>query len=169
MNMEEQLSFASDSDDLAPVVDEFASESDEPTYSRPNIKDYTLDDNIQAVRCPRDNFTAYNPPEVGLSALDALPLELLQAMLLKLDIRTLADFRVVNRRAREVMNSIPEYDAVIKHIPNVFRGILTIDGGRWITCESLYDEFCTAECKQCGDFGYYIHILTCKRVCSLCF
>ncbi len=159
--MEEQLSFSSDSDSLAP-------ESDEPTYLCPNIKDYTLDDNIRAVSCLPENSIFYNSPHVGLGALDALPLELLQGMLLKLDIRTLADFRGVNRQAREVTNSISEYASLITHIPHALGSILSIDAGRWITCESLYDKFCTAECEQCGDFGGYLYILTCKRVCFLC-
>ncbi|KXN82004.1 hypothetical protein AN958_03302 [Leucoagaricus sp. SymC.cos] len=88
----------------------------------------------------------------------------------QLDVRTLVNFRCVNRRALQLVHSIPSYKAIVAHAPVVLRGILSIEVGRWITCDMLYDELCTAECRTCGDFGGFLYILgTCKRVCYLCF
>jgi hypothetical protein len=90
-------------------------------------------------------------------------------VLSQLDLRTLTDFRRVSQRATEVIESIPQYKEVSKHARNVLRGILSIETGRWITFETLYDKLCAAECEQCGDFGGCLYILTCKLVCFLCF
>lgn len=141
---------------------------DKLTFPRLNLKDNTLDDNDLVRRCPLDNDHACNTPQQDLGALDALPLELLQVLLAQLDLRTLTDFRRVNQRALQVVDSIPGYKAITTHAPNALRGILSIGTGRWITCETLHDKLCTAECETCGDFGCYIYALTCKRVCFLC-
>ena len=63
---------------------------------------------------------------------------------------------------------IPQYKAIRKYAYNALHGIICIETGRWITCEMLYEKLCTAECEQCGDFGGYLYILTCNRVCFLC-
>ena len=93
---------------------------------------------------------------------------MVQHLLIYLDISTLVDFRLVNPRALEITDSIPQWRAIATHAPHVLGCIRAIDTGRWITCESLYDKVCTAECEKCGDFGGYLYILTCKRVCFLC-
>ena len=86
----------------------------------------------------------------------------------QLDLRTLTDFRHINRRAVWLVESIPQYKAIRKHAHNALHGIICIETGRWITCEMLYEKLCTAECEQCGDFGGYLYILTCNRICFLC-
>jgi hypothetical protein len=35
----------------------------------------------------------------------------------------------------------------------------------WITCRTLYEKRCTPRCEECGNFGGYLYLLTCKRVC----
>ncbi|KAF2135474.1 uncharacterized protein K452DRAFT_293187 [Aplosporella prunicola CBS 121167] len=139
------------------------------TYPRLNLRDYTLDDNNLAIGCPLDNgHHIRDTPQQNLGVLDALPLELLHMMVSQLDLRTLTDFRRINRRAMQVVDSVPQYKAITTHASNALRGILAIETGRWITCETLYDKLCTAQCERCGDFGGYLYLLTCKRVCFLC-
>jgi hypothetical protein len=67
-----------------------------------------------------------------------------------------------------LVESLPQYKAIRKHAYNALRGIIYIEAGQWTTCEMLYEKLCTAECEECGDFGGYLYILTCKRVCFLC-
>lgn len=145
-----------------------AARLEELTYHRPNIEDQTLDDNDLAEGCPLDNGRHLITPKFSLGALDSLPLELLSAILVQTDLRSLTDFRRVNQRAVEVVDSIPEYKAIVANAPDSLRGILTIETGRWITCHDLYEKLCTAECEQCGDFGGFLYIATCRRVCFIC-
>src|SRR5690606_30564988 len=103
----------------------------------------------------------------NIGALSALPPELLEYILCQLDLCTLTDFRRVNRRATALVEFLPQYRA-ITHARNAPRGILSIKTGSWITCGALYDKLCTSGCERCGDFGGYLYLLTCKRVCFLC-
>ncbi|KAK2845244.1 hypothetical protein FQN49_005913 [Arthroderma sp. PD_2] len=138
------------------------------TYPSPiRGTDHRLDD-IEDL-CPLDNGRHQHVTTSNIGALEQLPLELLHMMLVQLDIRSLTDFRRVNGRARQLTDSIPQYQKIIKHAPETIRGILSIETGRWFTCENLYKTLCTAECDICGDFGGYLYLLTCRRACYFCF
>ncbi|KAI0282798.1 hypothetical protein BGY98DRAFT_60892 [Russula aff. rugulosa BPL654] len=138
------------------------------TYTHIRLRDFTLDDNLPDLQCQPYNDHISDPHKAYLGAHDTLPLELLCEILQQLDLCTLTDFRHVNRRAMWLVESFPQYKAIRKHAYNALRGIIYIEANRWITCEMLYEKLCTAECEECGDFGGYLYILTCKRVCFLC-
>ena len=137
------------------------------TYPEVRIKDFTLDVNLPKLQY-NDHIPITPNAHRDLGTLNTLPLELLHEIIHKLDIHTLTDLRHVNRRAMWLVESDPQYKTIRKHAFNALRGILCIETGRWITCEMLYNKLCTAECEQCGDFGGYLYILTCERVCFLC-
>ncbi|KAH6652892.1 hypothetical protein BKA67DRAFT_593057 [Truncatella angustata] len=118
------------------------------TYPRVNLNDHALDDNLPSSKSQPESECLRLPPRTNVGVLDALPPELLQKILSQPDLRTLTDFRRINRRVID---------------------ILSIKTGRWITCRTLYEKLCTPGCEQCGDFGSYLYLLTCKRVCFLCF
>ena len=138
------------------------------TYDRPNLIDHTLDYNDLARCCRLDNGRHSISPQFGLGSLDCLPPELLSITLAQIDLRSLTDFRRVNQRAMELVDSLPQHRALVTHAPALLRGILSNGTGRWISCQDLFDTFCTAVCEVCGDFGGYVYIITCKRVCFLC-
>lgn len=139
------------------------------THTGDWYRDYTLDANSLAQRCPLDNHRVAKDGPNDLGDLEILSLELLHAILALVDVKTLTDFRRVNHQALGVVNSLPHYASVIKFAPDVIRGILSIETGRWITCQLLYDTLRSPNCESCGDFGGYIYLITCKRVCFLCF
>jgi hypothetical protein len=139
----------------------------ESKYYYIDLRDHTLD-GIESL-CPLDNGQQHDTPRSTLGALDKLPLELLNIVLVQLGIGSLTDFRRVNRQARRVIDSIPQYREIIQHAPATIRGILSIETGDWISCQNLYAKLCTAECDGCGDFGGYLYLITCRRVCFLCF
>lgn len=133
-----------------------------------NLKDNMLADNNLALKYPLDNILPFKIPQQGLGSLDVLALELHHAILAQIDLQTLTDFRSVNRRALQVVDNTSQYKAITSHASNALRGAISIGTARWITCEALYNTLCTAECETCGDFGGYIYLITCKRVCFLC-
>lgn len=93
--------------------------------------------------------------ECTLGTLEQLPLELLHMILTQLTIRSLTHFRHVNRRALQIVYSIPQYKAIAVYAPASLCGILSIGTGEWMPCQDLHDKLCTAECDSCGDFGGY--------------
>ena len=87
----------------------------------------------------------------------------------RLDLLTLMAFRRVNREADEIVSSMPQLEAIRKSAPNALYGAFAIHSARWIICQSLYDALRSPGCEACGKFGGYISLLTCTRVCYICF
>lgn len=127
-------------------------------------------DTLQEIRsrCPLDNGRHPYRPQCTLGILELFPLEILSIVLVHLDIRTLTDFRRVNHRARQVVDSVPEYKMIILYAPDTIRVTLCIGTGILYTCHQLYDKLCTAECDTCGDFASVIYLPTCSRICCFC-
>ncbi|KAL9129168.1 MAG: hypothetical protein Q9217_002308 [Psora testacea] len=144
-----------------------ASQFHKITLPEIGFREYTLFDNLLFLGKPPEK-NHHISARTGLGALDKFPLELLQMLLLQFDLRTLTDFRRVNQRALQVTESIPQYKAITTCAREALHGILIIETGRWITCETLYEKLCTAECEECGAFAGYLYILTCRRVCLVC-
>ncbi|PLB48396.1 hypothetical protein P170DRAFT_211578 [Aspergillus steynii IBT 23096] len=141
----------------------------ESTYIFLKIEDSTLDD-VDQTSYRTDLFDLdLQPPAQGLGALEILPLEMIQMALILLDMQSLTDFRRVNKSARLITNSIPQYRHIRVHAPALIRASLNIETARFFSCQELYEKLCTAECDSCGDFGGYIYLVTCRRVCFLCF
>ena len=106
--------------------------------------------------------------QADLRALDLLPLELLQGILATLDFRSLTNVQAVNRKAFHVVNSFPAFKAIITHALPALRSIFAVNADRQVTCQDFYHSMLFPKCATCGDYGEYIYILTCKRVCYLC-
>lgn len=97
---------------IYPVLPDFT------TYTKQNIRDNTLDDAQLVTRCPLDNgryIDASIPVRYSVGQLDQLPAELLIQVLLYTDLPSLTRLRRVNRRAMELVDSVPQYAAIIKH------------------------------------------------------
>ncbi|CAG8886971.1 unnamed protein product [Penicillium egyptiacum] len=136
-------------------------------YTFISIIDHTLDD-IESL-CHLDSGHDRRVPCYGLEPLEIVPLEILQMIVLRLDIRSMTHFRRVNRQARLVVDQIPQYKQIIVHMLASIRGCLSTRTGFSFSCQDLYDKLRTADCDSCGDFGGYLYLVTCRRVCFLCF
>lgn len=126
------------------------------------------------IYCPLDNGKHTNSDttttaDKSLGHLERLPLELINMVLMQLDIRSLTDFRRVNRRAMQTIDNIPQYGKIVTHAPISLQGTLSIGSGRYFSCQDLYKALCTANCETCGKTGGYLYLITCRRVCFQCF
>lgn len=139
----------------------------ESTYIFLDINDNTLED-VDNSYHPANQLDLCSP-RYGLGALDGLPLEIIHLALIRLDMQSLTDFRRVNKRACQVVDSIAQYKRILVHAPAAIRGSLNIETARFFSCLDLYEKLSTAECDGCGDFGGYLYLATCRRVCFLCF
>ncbi|KAI1188651.1 hypothetical protein F5B17DRAFT_394761 [Nemania serpens] len=138
-------------------------------YRKSRIVDYTLDDADLETRCPLDNGRhLLPPPQESLGQLDMLPLELLICVFVTLDLPLLTVFRRVNRRAMGLVDSLHQYQMVLKHCPNVLCAILSINA-RHFDCRTLYKTLSTSKCEGCDRVGSYLYLITGKRVCYDCF
>lgn len=140
------------------------------TASNLHIKDRTLDYNGLATYCPLDNGRQLTTaPRADLGPLKILPQELLAIIFHYLDLQTLTIFRRVNRQAMHSVDAIPAYAILIRHAPNTIRGMLSLGSARFNTSQDRYETLCTESYEICGDFGGYIYLIKCRRVCFLCY
>lgn len=133
------------------------------------MRDVTLDDNYLERTCLLDDGRHHTNPKFDLGVLDRLPVELLSDMLVQIDLRSPTDFPRVNQRVMQVVDSIPQYQTIVKHGLAPLRGILILETGLRISCQDLFRTLRKPQCEDCDDFGGFIYVLTCSRVCFLCF
>ena len=119
---------------------------------------------------PRRVFLAKTgPPAVGLDTLDQLPLEILGHIVSSLDISAIDQFKAMNRRSFEAVNTHPQFKIINLQAHDTLRGLRAIKTDHMITVEALFEKLCTSQCSECGDYGGYIYLVTFERVCCRCF
>lgn len=144
------------------------------TYQRTDLKGIMIDPDALERNCPLDNGqigksdSSHRLSRFTLGTIDTLPSEICSAVLLELDLQTLTDFRSVNRRAKIIVDSIPQYKEVVASGPNTLRAVLSTGVAQYLSSRSLYNALCAQACGKCGDFGAFLYLLTCSRVCFLC-
>lgn len=127
---------------------------------------YSLDSNLPT--SPWFKPAPTKAPTTTLGDLDVLPTELLWQILPQLDLKTLRLFRHVNHRATDVVHSMPEYQIISKYAPSAFEGAVLIGSASFVTCQALCKTLYSGKCEDCDDFGKYLYMITCKRVCYNC-
>ena len=107
-------------------------------------------------------------PTAVLGSMDILPPEVLQGVLYQSDLRSLTNFRAVNERARSLVDTLPRYHAIIEHVPDALRLMLSMRTTSYFTISDLYDALIFQECYACGDFGGFLNGMICRRCCYHC-
>lgn len=107
-------------------------------------------------------------PTAELGILDRLPGELVLMILRELDIRSLFNFRQVNRRARIEATELREYRLVSKRGLEGLRGLLRAELAHRFTINDLFRFFITDKCSTCGAFKGLLFLLTAERCCFDC-
>ena len=131
-------------------------------------KSHFLSDVDLARVCPLDNYQISEEPKYDLGVFDRLPLELQQAILNQVDLQALVDFRRVNKRALQVIDSIPEYRNIITDSPDSLRAMLSTETATQASCVELWTELTRTTCIGCSDFTSLIYLPMCARICFIC-
>lgn len=139
-------------------------------WAKPSLggQDLILSDLNLASHCPLDNGQHDTIPVQSLGQLDLLPLEILTEILLLIDVISLTDFRRVNKRAMQTVDSIPQYQIIYQQCPDILRGAISIQA-KFFDFGTLYRALCQTKCSTCSDFGGYLYLITCQRVCRFCY
>ncbi|EHY58003.1 hypothetical protein ABEF92_002930 [Exophiala dermatitidis] len=135
-----------------------------------SVRSLTLSDQHLARKCPLTPYGGRREKaKYGLGRLDVLPLEIVNMILLHLDIQSCTSLQRTNRRGYDTVHELPQLQAVIRHCPNVLRGILGTEMASFIGYQQLLNKLTSPTCESCIDFGGYLYLLTCTRVCFRCF
>lgn len=113
--------------------------------------------------------TAVRQSTTSLGELDRLPLELINAICLQLDIASLFRMRQVSLRARVVVNAIHEYQVMTANARDAFCALLRTRSASRVTLMSFYELLCTQSCSLCGhEYGDIVFLPEWFRCCSSC-
>lgn len=106
---------------------------------------------------------------VGLGVLDRLPPEILDSIISSLDISAVDQFKGVNRRGFEIVDTHTQFSVLNSQAHGTLRAIRVIKIGHTITVQALFEKLCESECNECGDYAGYMYLATLERVCFRCF
>ena len=137
-------------------------------FHYPKQGDGTLDEYELREHCVLDAGSQRLQPTYSLGKLDILPPEILTDVCSQLDLQSLTDLRRVNKHAMQIVDSIPQYQVILREAPDALRAMLSIGSASFSTLEDLYTTLCTAFCETCNHFGGYLYLITCRRVCFRC-
>jgi len=132
-----------------------------------------IDPDMLEYCCPLDNGRNENEKESytgSLGALDILPLEILQNILIEeLDLGTLTLLRSTSSSFRRAIDELPQYRAIARYAPSSIRAALSLEVASAYSCKDLYDSLCTSKCSACGKFSAFLYVPRCQRTCYQCF
>ncbi|KAK0449849.1 uncharacterized protein EV420DRAFT_1564416 [Desarmillaria tabescens] len=111
---------------------------------------------------------AYSRPDFRTEVLDltSLPIELFELIFRSADLRAIASFQRVNKRARIIARSSIPYKYLLLHAPSALCALTRSTA--YFTVGQLYDVLCSSTCSVCDQFGGFIWLPACKRCCVPC-
>lgn len=104
----------------------------------------------------------------GFGLLGCLPVEILQDVLLRLDMRALFNLRQASLRSRQAVDSLKQYHLVVSHGLDLFCALLRTELAASISLSSFYDALCTKSCAWCGKFAGFMFLPSWQRCCYAC-
>ncbi|EWY85600.1 hypothetical protein FOYG_12741 [Fusarium oxysporum NRRL 32931] len=138
------------------------------------ISQLTCDVELNLGRVIQDIFPATPStihPERSISSLgqlDTLPAELLHITLNLLDFQSLSRVSRVSLRGKRVVENFLPYQQVIQHAPKVPTALIKTNLVGYYPASEVYRILKSYRCVSCSDFGAFLYLPTCERVCFEC-
>ncbi|KAM0251323.1 hypothetical protein ACHAQJ_008218 [Trichoderma viride] len=105
---------------------------------------------------------------MSLGEFDQFPVELLFQTLRHMDMQALFNLRQANLRARQMVDSLKEYKAVVSHGLTAYCALLRMKLATHVTLLDFYRVLCSKNCAFCGKFGGFVFLPTWIRCCFEC-
>ncbi|KAL7799809.1 hypothetical protein V8C37DRAFT_365537 [Trichoderma ceciliae] len=113
-------------------------------------------------------LTACIVSKTNLGAFDQLPVELLFQTLRHMDMQSLFNLRQVNLRARQAIDTLKEYKAVVSLGLTAYCALLRMKLASHVTLLDFYRVLCSKNCAFCGKFGGFVFLPAWIRCCFEC-
>jgi hypothetical protein len=109
------------------------------------------------------------PSVYNLGLLSKLPDELLYLHILEeLDLLSLIRFRKTSHHAHYVVDTIPEFQILVKWAPQVIRGVLAVQTNIVASVVTIVNKLRQRHCDHCDKAAQHIWLPTLDRLCFLC-
>jgi len=119
---------------------------------------------------PLDLAPIHPAPSVyNLGLFCKLPDELFYLEILeKLDLLSLIRFRSTSHHAHYVVDTLPEFQLLVKWAPQVIRGVIAVQTKIVATLATIVDKLRQRHCDCCGKAAVHIWLPTLERLCFRC-
>jgi len=107
-------------------------------------------------------------PTVGLADLEVLPVEMLDRCLSAMDLSTLRSFRLVNRRALQLVDALKAAQTLCRLVPSVLNAAVRMGIDTLLELDTVLAALHTSKCVHCSSFGRLFNLTTQKRTCYRC-
>ena len=107
-------------------------------------------------------------PVHGLGAMKGFPLELLTAIVRELDLPSCINLSQVNRYARQVVCSVPEFRTVATHASDFSLLLRRMGQGGRLSIAEIDCLLKQQECRECGKFAPFVYVPGTARCCLRC-
>ncbi|KAJ0139058.1 Uncharacterized protein HZ326_17988 [Fusarium oxysporum f. sp. albedinis] len=107
-------------------------------------------------------------PVSSLGLLDTLPAELLVIALELLDFQSLSRLSRACLRGKRVVENYVPYQQVIQHAPKVPTALTKTNLVGYYPASAVYRTLRTHRCVSCSEYGAFLYLPTCERVCLEC-
>ena len=144
---------------------------DELTYERHELSLLSINLAMLEQSCPLAQPHLGSSNTAGLQPLgqlEVLPLEVVQRILQLMDIHTLTSMQCLNHRSNLLVTSLPQHRDIVTHAPNALRAMLGTGLASHFGIDDLHRALRSEECFQCGSFGSFLYLLSCRRCCYVC-
>ncbi|KAM0435388.1 hypothetical protein ACHAPT_003482 [Fusarium lateritium] len=108
------------------------------------------------------------PENTSLGIFNKLPAEILLLVLDSADLQSLSRISRVSLRCRSLVENLQPYKKVLAHVPTV---VTALARTRLLGVHSLgviHQALFSSKCASCFDFGGFLFLPTCERVCLTC-
>ncbi|KAI1738568.1 hypothetical protein F4680DRAFT_425483 [Xylaria scruposa] len=107
-------------------------------------------------------------PRSSLGSLDRLPAEILLLTLELLDFQSLSRISRVSLRGKAVVENLPAYREMMQHAPQTLAALGQTRLLSYHSSSLLRQTLRSAKCVSCFEFGGFLFLPTCERVCFQC-
>ncbi|KAF2105918.1 hypothetical protein BDV96DRAFT_591782 [Lophiotrema nucula] len=132
------------------------------------LSKHFLSPEILRRRCTLDRGISHysrSTTKDGVGRFAKLPSELLDAVLGRMDIKSLLVFRATCSRAMAAVDAFAAFRKIKAHAPDVLRMAIAIRTTHLYTTTQLFAKLCQTTCDTCAQPATYIDLLKLRRDC----
>jgi hypothetical protein len=140
------------------------------TYDREDVSPRVMNDNDLKTLLPIDLRRTEPATFTNICLVGTLPLELLLLIFEPLPLLSLLRFRNTSRHARHIVDTLPQFHAIITHAPQALRGLFAVPTtvSPTLTLPKFYQKLRERTCDTCGALAPRLWLPTLSRLCYEC-
>lgn len=110
----------------------------------------------------------FDPKQSSLGNLDTLPPEIQLLVFDELDFLALCRLQLTSRKGKAMVEYLLSFNEMMVHSSSTLVALAKTDLLEYHSAKSLRLALRSWKCVSCSNFGHFLFLLTCERVCFVC-